>query len=425
MINIQSEIGKLNEVILHRPGVELNKMMPANAHEALYSDILNKENANTEYNAFEGALNKLTKTHQLKTLLAETLNIENAKKYLINKICSLDNTSYLSDFLLQSDNHTLANFLIEGLDITTLFDLNIDTHIPKELFNIFKRENTSDRYIIKPLFNLFFTRDIAMTIGKNVFVSNMAHSVRAHECTLIETIFKFHPNFSNSQSERISTDLFDKDAIVEGGDVLVLTDNILLIGTGGRTNIKGISNLMNRLAKYKDHFTIIVQELPLTPESFIHLDMVFTLLDNDCCMAYTPVILGRQFKTVSITIKNGTPTYSEEKNLIEALKKLNIDLKVLSCGGSDYWNQSREQWHSGANFFALAPGQVIGYARNLNTIDELNKNGFDIIEAAQIASGNITIKENKKTVITLQGSELPRGGGGCRCMTLPVCRENI
>jgi len=144
-------------------------------------------------------------------------------------------------------------------------------------------------------------------------------------------------------------------------------------------------------------------------------------------MVYQPVIFeNHHFQTINICIENGkVTTISDEKNLPDALRKLNIDVKPVFCGGSnDSWIQEREQWHSGANFFAFAPGKVIGYERNVHTIGELNKNGFEVVRAEDLLKGRATIPSGK-CVVTIAGSELSRGGGGARCMTMPFSRQKV
>jgi arginine deiminase len=168
-----------------------------------------------------------------------------------------------------------------------------------------------------------------------------------------------------------------------------------------------------------------VQELPQKPESFIHLDMVFTLLDYDKCMVYEPVILKtNKLQTVHIIVEHGkVVSIFNEENLLVALNKLGFGLEPVICGGTgDPWTQQREQWHSGANFFVIAPGKVIGYARNTYTLDELSKHGFEIIKAKSITKCKTEIENYQKCVIAIEGSELARGGGGARCMTMPVRR---
>ncbi|MFO7791270.1 MAG: arginine deiminase family protein, partial [Bacteroidales bacterium] len=214
---------------------------------------------------------------------------------------------------------------------------------------------------------------------------------------------------------------------IEGGDVLVARNDVLLIGSSTRTTSQGIDYLLHRLRERKEHMHIIVQELPYSPESFIHLDMVFTFLDKHKCMVYKPLIFKpNRYQTVHISIENGNVNFNEEENLLTALKKLGIDIEPVICGGtSDSWIQQREQWHSGANFFTFEPGKVIGYERNNYTIDELNKHGFEVLKAQDVIKGKVHPDDHKKCVVTIGGSELSRGGGGARCMTLPFNRDDV
>ncbi|MFO7922494.1 MAG: arginine deiminase family protein [Bacteroidales bacterium] len=410
-IEIGSEIGELEAVIIHTPGPEVENMTPANAERALYSDILNLSVAKKEYSALEEVLNMFTRVLKVKDLLAETLSNTRVKETLVKRICSNENIPETCKYLLDKPKEELARLLIEGVVMQK---------------NTLTRFLSKERYSLPPLHNFFFTRDAAIPMIDGVFISKMANKIRERESIIMETIFDFSGIFNTKTHNATHS---DPAATIEGGDVLVVRDDILIIGNGARTSSKGIDLVLELFCNKKEGKRhIIVQELPGSPESFIHLDMVFTLLDTDSCMVYEPVIFKtNKYQAVQITIDNGKVScIREERNIPEALSGLGIDLKPIYCGGkSDLWIQEREQWHSGANFFAIAPGKVIGYGRNTYTLDEMSKNGFEVIKASDIISGKADPRQNQKVLISLDGSELPRGGGGARCMTMPLRRKPV
>ena len=412
-IRVNSEIGKLKAVIIHSPGPEVESMIPDNVERALYSDILNLAVASKEYSQFEQILKKVSTVLKVKDLFLDILRIPEVKEDIISKI-SYCGTIQKADLVLDKlSEEELARQLIEGV---VLIKDNLTKYLDK------------NRYVLRPLHNFFFTRDSAVTIGNDILISKMANQVRMREASIIQAIFQNHPLFNKNNIFSVDMDLINSEVKIEGGDVIVIRDDILLVGLGGRTSSQGIDHLIKNLKAKEGKFNVIVQELPDSPESFIHLDMAFTMLDYDKCMIYKPLIMdSHRYSTFHIVIDNHkVSTIKEEHNILSILKTLGMDLKPLMCGGdNDIYIQQREQWHSGANFFAFAPGKLIGYARNNHTIEELNKNGFDVIEAQEVIDKGIDLNNYKKCIVTIKGAELARGGGGARCMTMPIARENI
>jgi len=411
-VDIRSEIGELESVIIHTPGAEVENMTPENAERALYSDILNLNIGLAEYSQLSGVLSRVARTYEVSELLEKVVEQPDAKKELVNNICRNENTATICDLLHDLPPHQLATALIEG--------------VLMEKDNLTKFLNKG-RYDLMPLHNFFFMRDSAVCLSNKVIISKMASVVRERESIIMESIFRHHPDFG-VETINPANSPYLPNITIEGGDVIVAREDVLLVGTGARTTSQGIDFILNYCKQEKLTKHILVQELPSRPESFIHLDMVFTLLDRDTCMVYEPVILKpNKLQTVHLVVKEGkTVSIYNEENLLMALNKLGFGLDPVICGGTaDPWTQEREQWHSGANFFAIAPGKVIGYARNTYTLDELSKHGFEIVKAKSIMKSDVNLKDYKKCVITIEGSELARGGGGARCMTMPVRRKPI
>lgn len=410
--HITSEIGKLEAVILHTPGPEVENMTPGNAERALYSDILNLPVALEEYRQFNGVLEKLTTTFQVKDLLTEILVDPQVKLSLIERICTHEQVLNIKEDLLALDHKELASQLIEGVAIK------------RDSLTTFLSD---ERYALRPLHNFFFTRDASVTVYNEVMISKMANKVRERESIIMDAIFNHSPHFKTSTINPMSTWHVGEETFIEGGDVIIAREDILIIGNGARTSTHGIDFLTNQMKKHKGKKHIVVQQLPKSPESFIHLDMVFTLLDRDTCMVYEPMIQQENnYATILMTIENGTVTeISRQPGLLKCLSNLGMDLNPIPCGGQDLWQQEREQWHSGANFFAVAPGKLLGYARNVHTLEALEKADYTLLKAKDVISGAVNPNDYNKFVVTIEGSELPRGGGGARCMTMPVRRKNV
>jgi arginine deiminase len=407
LIDLRSEIGELNGVILHTPGAEIEQMTPNTIEEALYSDLLNLDIAQKEYSLFNKVLSQYTKTYQVKDLLAEVLLDEAQKKDLVSKTIFAEHKLLLFEPLMKMPADKLAKALIEGLTYDEVS---------------FIKPNEQERYVLRPLYNLFFTRDASSSLYDKVLINSMKHKVREREAFIMEAIFR---NIFHAQT--VSPTSFSPEATTEGGDVIIAKDDVLFVGCGTRTNKMGIEFLANHFAQQKKPHHIVVQQLPHSPESFIHLDMVFTMLSRDKCMIYEPLIAksNSSYATTHIEIDNGKITYHDNDNFLAATQTVGFDFSPVLCGGSDSWHQQREQWHSGANFFALGEGKVIGYSRNIHTIEALNNAGFDVIKAEDICNGKADMSKHNQFVVTFDAAELPRGGGGARCMTMPINRSAV
>ncbi|MDD2492005.1 MAG: arginine deiminase family protein [Bacteroidales bacterium] len=414
-IEVQSEIGKLEAVLLHSPGAEVENMTPRNAQRALYSDILNLSIAQKEYEQVSGVLNKVSKTYQIRDLLVKILDNHAERESLIGKVCVTENVTDYFEYLMDMSSKNLAAVLIEGLPAR----INTLTAYLKD-----------DYYALLPLYNFYFTRDASVSIGNRALICKMASKVRMRESLITEAIFRNPHFFDCSLLNAHDFQPGNDEIFMEGGDILIAREDILIIGNGMRTSSLGIDQLINKLCRStsQEKWHVIVQQLPDSPESFIHLDMVFTLLDVDKAMVFEPLILNdNQYQTVHMIIEGGRVTKIKSvNNILSVLKKLGMELEPVICGGNaDEWNQEREQWHSGANFFAFAPGKIMSYARNIHTLNELNKMDFEIIPAWDVINGKKDLSKTGQCVVTIDGSELPRGGGGARCMTMPLRRESV
>ena len=410
-IQVYSETGDLEGVLLHPPGPEVENMTPKNAERALYSDILNLSVARREYNQLECLLQHLVPTFRVMDLLKDILRSSEIREKIVKKACYQEGQPKLIDKLLDLNETLLAKQLVQGvpLERSTLTGYLSNEH-----------------YSLRPLHNFFFTRDASVALGNQVLISKMANRVRDREVQIMQAIFDYHPRF-RVQTIHPNEGVANRDTIsIEGGDLLVAAENITLVGLGTRTSSRGIDFLVKMVSDRKEKHHILIQELPSSPESFIHLDMTFTLLDNDSCMVYEPLILeSNKYQTIQIDIDNGkVVSIRNVENLVKALKELGMDLKPSYCGGQkDTMTQEREQWHSGANFFAIGPGKLIGYNRNVHTLENLHQSGYEIIGSKDVLNGKTDLSTIKRYVLTIDGAELSRGGGGVRCMTMPFKRK--
>ena len=410
-ISVHSEIGKLNTVIIHQPGNEMENMTPATAQEVLFDDILNLDLALVEHRQLTGVLRRVAIVHEFSDLLCDILKDDKIKLQLIKEVCQLYECPELIDNLCA----------LEPIVLSAQFFLG--TLLEK---NTLERFLSDSRHAIPPLPNAFFTRDAVMCVYNNIIIGSMAHKVRLAEALLLRYIFKNHPALGVKNFYHDGTRKKSDEVTVEGGDILVIKDNLLIIGFSERTSAKAIDRLAQEMSRDKNKLDIIVVELPKI-RATIHLDMIFTMLDVDKFMVFPPLITGpNKCKSFHMHCSKGEiESIVEYSGVPKALRAMGIDAHYINCGGDKPFAQEREQWTSGANFFTFAPGQVIGYQHNKETFNALNKAGFEIISANDIIKDSKTIEPGKLIAVAMEGAELSRGGGGWRWMTMPVNRDKV
>lgn len=406
-VRVTSEIGRLRAVIVHEPGPELTVVTPENRQRYLFDDLLDLEASRGEHRRFRTILERFATVLQVCDLLAEVVEQPEARRYLVQRA-----DEPFREWAAGADAQDLARLFIEGRRADSPAG---DGDSLAELVN-------EAGYLLPPLPNLFFTRDAAAVLGDGIMVSAMAHNVRWTEELIMRTLFTYHPVlardgllFDGTHERRLNTS-------IEGGDVHVLRDDLLLIGLSERTSAAGIDALAARLFADTSFDDLIVVLLP-RHRAAIHLDMIFTMIDRDLCCVYPPYFSGPTRLPIVHIARDGDRV-REWPNLFAALADRGLSLGAIHCGGERRTMQEREQWGSGCNMFAVGPGQLLAYSRNDHTLAALEKEGgFRIVNGVDYLTGEVVLEDDQRFVVTFQGSELVRGGGGPRCMTLPVRRE--
>jgi len=404
MLSVHSEIGRLRSVVCHAPGPELSVVTPANRQDYLFDDILDLRIARREHSRFTDILARFATVYEVTDLLVEVLRIPEARRYLVEQ-----SGEAIEARASDAEPEVIARLFIEGEEVRG--------GRLTELVN-------ESGYALPPLPNLFFTRDAAAVIGERVLIASMKHEVRWSEEILAWTLFRAHPAlegrgllFDGAHERRLNVRL-------EGGDVHVLRRDLLALGMSERTSAAGIDVLTEELFRTSDVTDVLVVLLP-AHRTAIHLDMIFTMLDREMCCVYPPYFLGPTRLPV-LHVRRGVDGVRQADNLFAALQELGLPLSPIPCGGARRTVQEREQWASGCNFVAVGPGQVVAYDRNEHTLESLEKEGgFRSVEGADFVSGDVRLGSDERFAITFEGSELVRGGGGPRCMTLPLQRDPV
>lgn len=415
-IHVDSEIGRLRRVLVHRPGREIDWMPPTMMEQLLFDDILDGEEAREEHDRFCQVLARAgVEVLDSQVLLAEALADDALRRHLLAELeRDYAVTPPLLAGLAQLAAPELAATLIEGVRARHGF------------------------FDLPPVPNYFFQRDPHAVLGDRVMISSMATDAREREPLLSRTIFAGHPAL------RGYTALFEIDVPpsgaprhdplfpyphLEGGDVLVASPEIVLVGVSERTNRSGVEALAEYLRREETTFRHLLLVVLPRRRSYMHLDTVFTLIDRGTCLAYLPVIQpgGPEAAHVyEVDLNARELTFAVRPSLLQALAGLGMDLEPVPCGGTaDSIDQQREQWTDGANAFAVAPGVILLYWRNRRTVEELGRRGWRILPEDEVVAGQHDLLDGRPAVVTLVDNELSRARGGPRCMTMPLERERV
>ena len=406
-VHVTSEIGRLRSVIVHSPGPELRAVTPSNRAEFLYDDIIDADNAQREHRRFLAILERFTKVHQVRDLLADVLANARARELLIRETMDIVPSEPLARDLSELDAESIVRLLIEGRE-----------EPPGPLAKALNECG----YVLPPLPNLFFTRDSCTVTGKHVLVGSMRYAIRWTEAIIMKTLFLHHPLLANQGILYDGASERRVNYTLEGGDVHSLRQDLVLIGFSERSSPAGIDQLASLFFEHTGVTDILVVVMPKVTTA-IHLDMVFTQVDRELCVVFPPHFIGPERLPV-LHWHKGESTLREPANIFAALKSCGMPMEPIPCGGRHRTTQEREQWASGCNFVALRPGVVLSYQRNEATLHELEKVGFRVISGVSFLTGEERIAEGDRAAISFEGSELVRGGGGPRCMSCPVQRED-
>lgn len=400
-INVYSEIGKLKKVLLHRPGRELENLMPEYLDRLLFDDIPYLKIAQQEHDAFanifreNGAEVVYLEDLVVESLINDEVNSKFIDEYIEEAGIKEDReTGILKEYFLSfSDKKDMVLKMMEGIRKSEIKDYR-GPGLADFLSNQYP-------FIIDPMPNLYFTRDPFAALGSGVSIHKMMTATRNRETLFGKYIFNYHPAYKDTKLFYDRTE----DYSLEGGDILVLNKETIAVGISQRTNPNAIEKFANIILTEESSFKkVLAIDIPKT-RAFMHLDTVFTMVDYDKFTIHPNI----KSDIVVYVLKkiDGKMDITEERATLEQVleKELNIDkIKLIKCGGDSVIDASREQWNDGSNTLCISPGEVIVYSRNYVTNKILQEEGIKIH--------------------IMPSSELSRGRGGPRCMSMPLIREN-